>query len=152
MPLQIHPNKDLATRPHHKDPEKFTDDNHKPEIAVALGKFGVFGGWKSNNDIESLFNTLERLKKFLPDQHVPFDNDALKRTCQSILEASDEVIRETQEKLGKLTKESFGNQSYMLDLSLVCKASTLRRTPGISSPCCNAPITITLNLLQPANY
>lgn len=130
MPLQIHPNKDLATRLHHKDPEKFTDDNHKPEIAIALGKFEVFAGWKTNNDIESLFNTLEPLKKFLPDQHVPFDNETLKRTCQTILEASDEVIRETQEKLGKLPKESFGNQSYILDLLPRLQSQYSKEDPG----------------------
>lgn len=130
MPLQIHPNKDLATRLHHKDPEKFTDDNHKPEIAVALGKFEVFAGWKPNNDIESLFNSLEPLKEFLPDQHVPFDNETLKKICQKILEASDEVIRDTQEKLGQLSKESFGSQSYILDLLPRLQSQYSKEDPG----------------------
>lgn len=84
LPLQIHPNKDLATRLHHKDPEKFTDDNHKPEIAVALGKFEVFAGWKPNNDIQKLFG-LEPLKEFLPDQHTHFNNETLKRNPKPYL-------------------------------------------------------------------
>lgn len=130
MPLQIHPNKDLATRLHHENPEKFADDNHKPEIAVALGKFEVFAGWKPNNDIESLFNTLEPLKRFLPDQHARFDNETLKGICQSILEASDDVIRETQEELGKVPKESFGNQSYILDLLPRLQSQYSKEDPG----------------------
>ena len=130
LPLQIHPDKDLATRLHNKDPEKFTDDNHKPEIAIALGKFEVFAGWKPNNDIQTLFNKLEPLKEFLPDQHVHFNDETLKRICQNILEASDEVIRETQEKLGKLPKESFGDQSYILDLLPRLQSQYSKEDPG----------------------
>lgn len=46
LELQIHPDKGLAAKLHAQDPEKFPDDNHKPEIAIALGKFEVFAGWK----------------------------------------------------------------------------------------------------------
>ena len=130
MPLQIHPNKDLATRLHQKHPEKFTDDNHKPEIAVALGKFEVFAGWKPNNEIETLFNNLEPLRKFLPDRHTHFDNEILRSICQTILETSDEVIKETQEKLEKLPKEAFGNQSYMLDLLPRLQSQYSEEDPG----------------------
>ncbi len=38
-----------------KDPEKYPDDNHKPEIAVALSEFEVFVGWKPLGDLETLF-------------------------------------------------------------------------------------------------
>jgi mannose-6-phosphate isomerase len=66
LPLQIHPNKDLATRLHQKDPEKFTDDNHKPEIAVALSKFELFVGFKPLDDLQKLMN-LPPLQQFLPE-------------------------------------------------------------------------------------
>ncbi len=116
LPLQIHPNKELAARLHKEDPEKYTDDNHKPEIAVALGPFEVFAGWKPTSDIQVLFSNLEPLKRFLPEKHAHFDNETLKLVCQKILKASDEVIKDTQEQLGKLPKDAFGKQSYILDL------------------------------------
>lgn len=116
LPLQIHPNKDLAARLHKEDPEKYTDDNHKPEIAVALGPFEVFAGWKPTNDIQALFSTLDSLKRFLPEEHAHFDNETLKLVCQNILKSSDEVIKDTQEQVGKLPKEVFGKQAYILDL------------------------------------
>ncbi|MCJ1305680.1 hypothetical protein MMC08_008496 [Hypocenomyce scalaris] len=116
LPLQIHPDKELAARLNEKDPEKYTDDNHKPEIAVALGPFEVFAGWKPLNDIQVLFNTLEPLNKFLPDKHIHFNNETLKSICQNILECSDEIIKSTQEQIGKLPKEAFGKQSYILEL------------------------------------
>lgn len=65
LPLQIHPNKDLAAKLHAKNPEQFTDDNHKREIAIALGPFEVFAGWKPQPEIESLFDALPPLEKFL---------------------------------------------------------------------------------------
>jgi len=116
LPLQIHPDKELSERLHKKDPQKFTDDNHKPEIAVALGPFEVFAGWKPTADIQTLFTTLEPLKKFVPSGATQFDNDTLKSICQAILESSDNTIKETQEQLGKLPKEAYGKDSYILDL------------------------------------
>ena len=37
LPLQAHPDKDLAMQLQLKDPSNFVDSNHKPEIAVAIG-------------------------------------------------------------------------------------------------------------------
>ena len=114
--MQIHPNKDLSAQLHAKDPEKFTDDNHKPEIAIALGPFEVFAGFKPNDDIKLLLDTLEPLKKFLPDSHPEFNNESVKALCKNILSASDETIKETQEALQNLPKKAFGEQAYILDI------------------------------------
>ncbi|RPD61165.1 mannose-6-phosphate isomerase [Lentinus tigrinus ALCF2SS1-7] len=38
LPLQAHPDKDLAKQLQLKDPSNFVDSNHKPEIAVAIGE------------------------------------------------------------------------------------------------------------------
>ena len=116
LPLQIHPNKDLSARLHAENPEKFTDDNHKPEIAIAIGPFEVFAGFKPNNEIQVLFDTLEPLKKFAPDGHSEFNNESVKVVCKNILSASDETIRETQQALQRLPKRAFGEQAYILDI------------------------------------
>lgn len=116
LPLQIHPNKDLATNLHKKNPEQFTDDNHKPEIAVALGPFEVFAGWKPTPEIQSLFDTLPPLQKFLPDGKPKIDDEALRKIVQTILQASDESIKECQQELAKIPKEKYGKQAYILDI------------------------------------
>jgi mannose-6-phosphate isomerase len=36
LPLQIHPEKDLAAHLHQKGLEKYSDENYKPKITVAL--------------------------------------------------------------------------------------------------------------------
>lgn len=34
LPLQLHPNKDVAARLHKEKPDDFTDPNHKPEVSI----------------------------------------------------------------------------------------------------------------------
>jgi len=66
---------------------------------VALSKFEVFVGWKPLSDIEALFNDVEPLKKYLPQNSTKFDNETLKTVCRNILGASDEDIAKTQQQL-----------------------------------------------------
>ncbi|KAL8791351.1 MAG: hypothetical protein Q9195_005889 [Heterodermia aff. obscurata] len=116
LPLQIHPNKDLSAKLHAKDPKKFTDENHKPEIAIALGPFEVFAGFKRNSEIQILFDRLEPLKKFLPSSDGNFSNESVKTICLNILNSSDEIIRDTQKGLQRFPREAFGEQAYILDI------------------------------------
>ena len=115
LELQIHPNKDLAAKLHAKNPDQFTDDNHKPEIAIALSKFEVFVGWKATPDIQALFD-LQPIQKFLPNGQTQFNNETLKQVCHNILTSSEDSIKSCQEELGKIPPENFGEQPYILDL------------------------------------
>ena len=130
LPLQIHPNKDLAARLHKEKPDQFTDPNHKPEIAVALGPFEVFAGWKPTKEIEESFTSLEPLKKFVPGKRTQFNDDTMKAICKSILAASDETIAKTAEELSKLPKDAFGKQSYILDLLPRLQGQYTKQDPG----------------------
>jgi mannose-6-phosphate isomerase len=49
---------------------------------------------------------------------------------RSILEASDELIAETQEKLAKLDKAAYGRQSYILELLPRLQAQYSKSDPG----------------------
>lgn len=115
--MQIHPNKELAAHLHASDPSNFTDPNHKPEIAVALGDFEVFAGWKPLPDIGFLFGTLPPLKKFLPNQdsqHI--DDRSVREIYRRMLEANEESVRDTQDALARMSREDFGQQAYIKDL------------------------------------
>ena len=116
LPLQIHPNKDLSAKLHAQEPEKFTDANHKPEIAIALGEFEVFAGWKPNEDIQALFDELEPLRRFLPKGDSKINNESIRTICENIFKATDEVIKETQQSLQKIPKEKYGEQAYILEV------------------------------------
>ena len=119
LPLQIHPDKDLAFRLHAKNPDKFTDENHKPEIAIALSDFETFVGFKPVNDIQHLFTSLRPLHIFLPQQseQKEFDDETIRRICGSILSAPADTVSKVQTDLIKLTRSDYPqNQQYVLDL------------------------------------
>ncbi|KAL8766444.1 MAG: hypothetical protein Q9194_006266, partial [Teloschistes cf. exilis] len=141
LPLQIHPNKQLSEQLHKENPDKFPDPNHKPEIAIALGPFEVFAGWKDQSDIQSLFDELEPLKKFVPDQS-KFDHEALKQICLNILKTSDRETAKTQEELAKIPKEKYGKQGYILDVLPRLQKQYSKEDPG------NLVTLLTMNFLQ----
>ncbi|TVY73579.1 Mannose-6-phosphate isomerase [Lachnellula suecica] len=117
LPLQIHPNKDLAAKLHKKEPSKFSDANHKPEIAVALSKFEVFVGFKPLPDIQHLFTSIPILKsRFINGSQTTFDSETLRGLVGKILSASDKEITEVYETLRKAPKESFGEHTYIPEL------------------------------------
>jgi len=109
-------NKRLAAELHDRNPEKFTDPNHKPEIALALGPFEAFVGWKPLLDIDALLK-LEPLQQFLPKARKRgFDDQMLKGVCEAMLKADEETVASVGESLKKLPKDAFGKDSYIPDL------------------------------------
>ncbi|KAF2658436.1 mannose-6-phosphate isomerase [Lophiostoma macrostomum CBS 122681] len=116
LPLQLHPNKELAAKLHSRDPDQFTDPNHKPEIALALSDFEAFCGFKPLADIERLLQ-LPPLKAFLPEVKKPdFDDQVLKHVVKSMLKASEDAVKKTNDALLSLPKDDFGKDSYIPDL------------------------------------
>eukprot|EP00035_Acanthoeca_spectabilis_P023193 m.448212 g.448212 ORF g.448212 m.448212 type:complete len:419 (-) comp19630_c0_seq1:90-1346(-) len=51
LSIQAHPNKALAEELHAKDPAHYADDNHKPEMAIALTPFEGMCGFRPVDDI-----------------------------------------------------------------------------------------------------
>ncbi|KAI1296989.1 RmlC-like cupin domain-containing protein [Xylaria venustula] len=115
LPLQIHPNKELAAKLHEKDPNSFTDANHKPEIAVALSKFEVFAGFKPLDEVAPLFK-LGPLKRFNPDGIDKWTNETLRNVTRDILKLDLESVRSIQSDLSKISRAEFGDAAYILDL------------------------------------
>lgn len=102
---------------HKKDPEKFRDGNHKPEIAVALGKFEVFVGWKPLPEIHQLFISIPVLQShFLEESQTEFNEDVLKTVVGEILSAPDDEIVEIFETLKKIPAKDFGKHTYIPEL------------------------------------
>jgi mannose-6-phosphate isomerase len=115
LPLQIHPNKELAAKLHAKDPDNFTDPNHKPEIAVALSKFEVFAGFKPMFEIEPLFK-LSPLQSFVPANTTQWTDQTLRDVTRNILKADDATVKQIQQRLLSTPKSDLDNAAYILDL------------------------------------
>jgi mannose-6-phosphate isomerase len=115
LPLQIHPDKDLATKLHKQDPEKYSDSNHKPEIAVALSKFEVFVGFLPLDQIQKLFTTIPVLKSTYPIEGT-LDKEKLRDIVAKLLGSSDEEVVSIYKELRGTEKSVFGDHAYIPDL------------------------------------
>lgn len=58
LSIQAHPDKALARQLHADDPKNYPDDNHKPEMAIAVTDFEGFCGFKP---LEQISKTLENV-------------------------------------------------------------------------------------------
>lgn len=65
LSIQAHPNKQQAEMLHKSDPEHYPDDNHKPEIAVALDKLVALVGFKPFNEIKTVFADYPEMADFI---------------------------------------------------------------------------------------
>ncbi|VDB91497.1 unnamed protein product [Peniophora sp. CBMAI 1063] len=81
LPLQAHPDKKLGEELHRRDPAQFTDTNHKPEIAVAIGPpvsdafggppdtaFLGFAGFRPLSDIRRTLDAVPELRAAIGDE------------------------------------------------------------------------------------
>lgn len=56
LSIQAHPNKELAVALHSKDPANYPDDNHKPEMALAVTPFEVLCGFRRLDEINNFIS------------------------------------------------------------------------------------------------
>ncbi|KAF9881523.1 hypothetical protein CkaCkLH20_00669 [Colletotrichum karsti] len=115
LPLQIHPNKSLATKLHEQDPDNFTDPNHKPEIAVALGKFEVFAGFKPLDNISPIFN-IPALRDFIPDDTKTWTDETLREVTRRLLLADEATVEKASKAIADTPREELGSNAYVLQL------------------------------------
>ena len=65
LSIQLHPSKTQAVGLHAKDPAHYPDDNHKPEIAIALDKLYALAGLEESRVIASRLNSSPGLRDFV---------------------------------------------------------------------------------------
>ena len=58
LSIQAHPDKELAKVLHAKDPKNYPDDNHKPEMAIALTKFEALCGFRPVDEISGFLKSV----------------------------------------------------------------------------------------------
>lgn len=112
LPLQIHPDKTLASKLHDQDPEKFGDANHKPEIAVALSNFELFAGFKPVSTIQGLMK-LKPLERLIPHLDGKLDDEFLREVCKILLSLDAEAVSSTIKELRNIPEASFGQDKYI---------------------------------------
>lgn len=91
LSIQAHPNKSQAENLHRNDPEHYPDDNHKPEIAIALDSLRALVGFKSWPELLETFSQLTALTNFIGSSQV----EQLKNTNQDDDENKKATLKET---------------------------------------------------------
>ncbi len=64
LSIQTHPDKSQAVKLHALHPEHYPDDNHKPEVAIALDSLTAFVGFKPADEIVASLRTVPELGEF----------------------------------------------------------------------------------------
>uniref|UniRef100_A0A914E7H7 mannose-6-phosphate isomerase n=1 Tax=Acrobeloides nanus TaxID=290746 RepID=A0A914E7H7_9BILA len=102
LSIQSHPTKEQAKILHKNDPKNYPDDNHKPEMAIALTDFELLCGFRVPHEIISNFKAhqelldlidehqLEKLASDHEDEH----KGALKNIFAEIMNSSHDKIKE----------------------------------------------------------
>lgn len=65
LSIQAHPNKAQAEELHRIDPVNYPDDNHKPEIAIAIDAFTALVGFRSYTEILSVLKNYPEIVRFV---------------------------------------------------------------------------------------
>eukprot|EP00834_Sanchytrium_tribonematis_P004358 NODE_210_length_12844_cov_1.045822.p2 type:complete len:365 gc:universal NODE_210_length_12844_cov_1.045822:8028-6934(-) len=92
LSIQAHPDKPLAEYLHKTDPTHYKDDNHKPEMCIALNTFEALSGFCSESDYQMHLNLVPEIKSL----NVKHD---LKSLFTSLMNATTSQMTEMYTKL-----------------------------------------------------
>lgn len=68
LSIQAHPDKALARQLHSSDPKNYPDDNHKPEMAIAITAFEGFCGFRPLAEIAALLRNVPEFVELIGGQ------------------------------------------------------------------------------------
>ncbi|CAH00771.1 mannose-6-phosphate isomerase PMI40 [Kluyveromyces lactis] len=124
LSIQAHPDKALAKVLHFNDPANYPDDNHKPEMALAVTDFEGFCGFKPLEEIADELQRIPELRNIVGDEvSETFINNInpeavkdsaddaknkklLQQVFSKVMNASDKVVVENARALIKRAHES----------------------------------------------
>lgn len=91
LSIQTHPNKIQAEKLHASDKVNYPDDNHKPEIAIALDELKAIAGFKPANEIVKHLQSIPELtdhvgKEIVEKIFTENDPDKLKELLRDLYE------------------------------------------------------------------
>ncbi|GKU90304.1 hypothetical protein SLEP1_g4310 [Rubroshorea leprosula] len=91
LSLQAHPDKELARALHKSLPDVYRDENHKPEMALALTEFEALRGFISSKELKDVFcnvpETLELVRGADKEQFACFINEKGSQEGKAILQS-----------------------------------------------------------------
>ncbi|KAL9230097.1 hypothetical protein vseg_005488 [Gypsophila vaccaria] len=111
LSIQAHPCKALAKKLHLQYPKVYKDENHKPEMALAVTKFEILCGFVGMEDLQKTIESVpeisqlvgsavvDQIAKIAPEDGEEKAKAALRQLFTQIMSASDLLIAEVLAKL-----------------------------------------------------
>ncbi|OQU98009.1 hypothetical protein CLAIMM_03850 [Cladophialophora immunda] len=127
LSIQAHPNKKLAEKLHAKDPKNYPDDNHKPEMTLAITPFEGLCGFRPLNEIAHFLATIPPLRELVGESEAKGLEEIANSSSPSLADAKSR-LKAAFSSLMKSSKADVAEKSHAL-LELAKKGSI---SPGPS--------------------
>ncbi|KAK3358691.1 mannose-6-phosphate isomerase [Lasiosphaeria hispida] len=99
LSIQAHPNKKLAEQLHAKDPKNYPDDNHKPEMAIAITPFEGLCGFRPLDEISHFLDTVPALRQLVGEDNANGFIEAVKVAQDDDSEAATSKNKKALQKI-----------------------------------------------------
>ncbi|KAJ8059450.1 hypothetical protein OCU04_011113 [Sclerotinia nivalis] len=99
LSIQAHPNKKLAEQLHQKDSKNYPDDNHKPEMTIAITPFDGLCGFRPLAEISHFLSTVPSLKKLVGQSEAEDFQSAIKGQETSDKQEDEEKNKKALQKV-----------------------------------------------------
>lgn len=135
LSIQAHPDKALGKQLHAADPKNYPDDNHKPEMAIAITDFEGFCGFRPLSEIAALLENIPEFVELIGGQ--TYSDDFINNTKELGLEeqegsATDIANRKALQALFSRVMNAPQDLVSKLTVSLVKRASEEQEKFGYS--------------------
>ena len=113
LSIQAHPNKKLAEKLHAQDPKNYPDDNHKPEMTIAITPFEGLCGFRPLKEIAHFLSTVPPLRALVGEEQVKSLESTANEEASDIV-TSKSSLRQAFTHLMKSNKEDVAAMSREL--------------------------------------
>ncbi|KAJ6437259.1 mannose-6-phosphate isomerase [Purpureocillium lavendulum] len=103
LSIQAHPNKKLAEQLHARDAKNYPDDNHKPEMAIAITPFEGLCGFRPLSEIAHFLATVPSLRRLVGEDNAKAFEAAAKDGTEGV---TDDKKKALQNAFGGLMSSS----------------------------------------------
>lgn len=113
LSIQAHPDRQLARALHARSPEQYPDDQHKPEMALALTETALLYGFRERSEIEQWMARLPDLQQIVRSDPLSACNDRewIAKHYRALYQASPDAVGKA---CRALAKSEFTNQDPCL--------------------------------------
>ncbi|KAK4227616.1 mannose-6-phosphate isomerase [Podospora fimiseda] len=137
LSIQAHPNKKLAEQLHARDPKNYPDDNHKPEMAIAITPFEGFCGFRPLSEIAHFLENVSTLRELVGE-------DKAKEFVETVKNNEGNTSEEADQQNKKVLKSVFGALMSSSEDAMTAAAGKLvesASSEGASFACSGVPAT-----------